>query len=93
MALQMLIGSSNMNPDTFQGSFREFGAQIFNKAIISKFEADLVRDWGDENKTMALEIEGRQLIIGGKTLSPAASDLVNSIGSQLLRIKDELEER
>ena len=54
----LLAGSSNLNPDTLQGSFRELGAQIFNRAEIETFESVFLRDWADDDATSPLVIDG-----------------------------------
>lgn len=89
----LLVGSSNMNPDTFQGSFREFGAQMFNQQQISKFERDFLGDWQDSSKTEPFDVAGRKLVVFGKELSEETSSLINSILGQILRVKDQLEFR
>lgn len=90
----MLIGSSNLNPDTLQGSFREFGAQIFDTNVITKFDAEFLKAWGDDSQTGPFfEGEKLQLSIGGKSVSPEISKLINDIGSAVLRAKDDLEKR
>ena len=89
----LLGGSSNINPDTLQGSFREFGAQIYDPAIISSFDERLLRDWDDEELTEYLEIDNMQLKIGGKLLLPEVSALINNIAAGLIRSKDDLEKR
>jgi phosphatidylserine/phosphatidylglycerophosphate/cardiolipin synthase-like enzyme len=89
----ILGGSSNLNPDTLQGSFREFGAQVFSTDEAVSFEADFLKDWADHKKTHAMDIENFRAKIGGKELSKEISALINSIGSALFRAKDRLERR
>jgi len=89
----LLGGSSNINPDTLQGSFREFGAQIFSKREISEYEKQFMIDWSDPQKVAEMDIENFQAHIGGKSFSKRISDLLNKIGSQLIRSKDHLEKR
>lgn len=90
----MLVGSANLNPDTLQGSFREFGAQIFDTREISKYEADFTKAWEDEAATGPFyEGDRLRLLIKGKQVSPEMSKLINDIGAKLLRSKDELEKR
>lgn len=89
----LLGGSSNLNPDTLQGSFREFGAQIFDKDQISKFEKSFVQAWEDKDQTSHLDIENFQAKIGNNLLSVELSALLNNFAAQLLRSKDHLEKR
>lgn len=89
----LLGGSSNLNPDTLQGSFREFGAQIYDKREIARFEANFLRDWNDGEKVADLDIENFQARVGGKLFSKDISALINNVISQLFRSKDKLERR
>lgn len=89
----LIGGSSNINPDTLQGSFREFGAQIFNKEEIQKFEKRFLIDWSDHEKVSEVDIENFQARIAGKSLSKRLSDFINKIAAQLIRSKDALEKR
>ncbi|WP_415064313.1 phospholipase D-like domain-containing protein [Bdellovibrio sp.] len=90
----LLVGSSNLNPDTLQGSFREFGAQIFDTAEIQKFEKSFVEDWNDDSKVGPFfEGEKLRLSVGGKTLSPEMSRILNDIGATVIRAKDDIEKR
>lgn len=88
-----LGGSSNTNPDTFQGSFREFGAQIFEREEIQEWDKRFLRSWYDLSKTESFNIENFQINIGGKTLSPPESALLNDFGATLYRSKDGIEKR
>ena len=90
---QLLTGSSNLNPDSLQGTFREFGVQIFNPDQIKNFEAEFLSTWEDPDKIMELDIENYQAIIGGHKMSKSFSKLINGIASLLLRTKDDLEGR
>lgn len=89
----LLGGSSNINPDTLQGSFREFGAQVFSFSEGNQFDQRFLSDWNDPEKVSVLDIENFQAKIGGKILSKKTSDLINDIAAQLLRSKDLLEKR
>lgn len=90
----LLGGSSNLNPDTLQGSFREFGAQIFSQKEIAEFEQQFLKDWSDP-EAVGPVYEGNelQLEVGGKKLSPSLSRFINDLGSTVLRAKDRLERR
>ncbi len=89
----ILGGSSNLNPDTLQGSFREFGAQVFDAQEGILFDQRFLKDWHDPEKTMLVDIENFQAKIGGKELSKKTSRLINDIAAQLLRSKDLIEKR
>lgn len=89
----ILGGSSNINPDTLQGSFREFGAQVFSTKESTEFDERFLKDWNDSEKTVVFDIENFQAKIGGKTLSKSTSSLINDIAAQLLRSKDLIEKR
>lgn len=90
----MLVGSSNLNPDTLQGSFREFGAQIFDQKVIGGFEEEFTQAWGDDKQVGPFyETERLQLQLSGKTLSPEVSKIINDLGATLLRAKDDIEKR
>ncbi len=89
----LLGGSSNLNPDTLQGSFREFGAQLFDQQVISKFERNFLTDWNDSSKVEAIDVENIQLKIGSKLFSKETSVIINGVLSHILRSKDDLEER
>lgn len=90
----LLGGSSNLNPDTLQGSFREFGAQIFSKNEISNFEDNFLKSWNNPNEVGSF-YEGKeiQLEVAGKKLSPSLSRFINDLGATVLRAKDRLERR
>ncbi len=89
----LMTGSSNLNPDSLQGTFREFGVQIFNQDQIKHFEADFLSTWEDPDKIMELDIENYQAIMAGHKMSKGFSGLINGIASMLLRAKDDLEGR
>jgi phosphatidylserine/phosphatidylglycerophosphate/cardiolipin synthase-like enzyme len=89
----VLGGSSNINPDTLQGSFREFGAQVFDKKEVLSFDARFSKDWKDAEKMEKLDIENFEANVLGKHLDKKTSSLLNSILSKILRAKDELEKR
>ena len=89
---ELLVGSSNLNPDTLQGSFREFGAQVFDRGAIGSFEKYFLADWVSD-RTMALDMENLKLNIGGSELSVELSALLNDLGAILLRSKDAIEKK
>lgn len=89
----LLGGSSNINPDTLQGSFREFGAQLYSRSQGLMFDQRFLKAWNDPEEVEILDIENFQAKIGGKTLSEKTSDLINDIAAQLLRSKDLIEKR
>lgn len=90
----ILGGSSNLNPDTLQGSFREFGAQIYDTKVIATFEKEFQAAWQDNVQTGPFfEGERLQLKVLGKVLSPDESSLLNNLGSTIFRGKDDLEKR
>jgi len=91
--ISILGGSSNINPDTLQGSFREFGAQIWSKQEVSKFEARFLQSWKNNKETEILDIENFEVKIGEKKLSKRISALINGLGSFLYSNKDKLERR
>ncbi len=88
--IMLLGGSSNINPDTLQGSFREFGAQIFDQKEIAKFEKDFLADW-DSNKTLDCNIDAFKFKLGEKELPLALSAAINDFAATLIRSKDHLE--
>jgi phosphatidylserine/phosphatidylglycerophosphate/cardiolipin synthase-like enzyme len=89
----LLGGSSNLNPDTLQGSFREFGAQIYATDVISRFETNFLDAWSDDELTMDSEIEHFQLKLGEKLFDVQTSHIINKFVSLLYRSKDFLEKR
>ncbi|MNJ91316.1 cardiolipin synthetase [compost metagenome] len=90
----LLVGSSNLNPDTLQGSFREFGAQIYDTKVIAGFESKFAKDWNDKEQTGPFyEGDRLQLKVMGRTLSPEQSALLNNIGAAIFRSKDDIEKR
>ncbi|MEK2690221.1 phospholipase D-like domain-containing protein [Bdellovibrio sp. GT3] len=89
----MMIGSSNLNPDTLQGSFREFGAQIFDTKEISRFEQEFLAAWNDKSQTGPF-FEGQlQLKVLGQGLTVEQSKLLNDLGAAIFRAKDDIEKR
>ncbi|KYG66383.1 hypothetical protein AZI86_04835 [Bdellovibrio bacteriovorus] len=90
----LLGGSSNLNPDTLQGSFREFGAQIFDVAAIGTFEKEFEQDWKDSSKTenFFAGAAGKVKLMGME-LSPDVVRALNNLASSLVRAKDDLEKR
>lgn len=89
----LLGGSSNINPDTLQGSFREFGAQVYAPLQVQAFEERFLAAWDDPKQTMLLNVKDFQLTLKGETLSKSLSRLINGIAATLFRNKDALEER
>ncbi|OFZ21530.1 MAG: hypothetical protein A2202_08885 [Bdellovibrionales bacterium RIFOXYA1_FULL_36_14] len=89
----LLGGSSNLNPDTLQGSFREFGAQIFDKQQIELFEQKFLSDWDTSDATADFDIENFQVTMGGAFLDLELSALINDLGAAIFRNKDRLEKR
>jgi phosphatidylserine/phosphatidylglycerophosphate/cardiolipin synthase-like enzyme len=89
----LLGGSSNLNPDTLQGAFREFGAQLFDRRQISTFEGKFLAAWNDPNQTKPIQIDSYKMPLKGKVLSVEGSALINDFASTLIRSKDELEKR
>lgn len=89
----LLTGSSNLNPDTLQGSFREFGVQLFTTSEIKRFETEFLEDWKDPEKVVELDILNFQAILGGHKMSKEFSRLINGVAAMLLRAKDDLEGR
>ncbi|WP_413586630.1 phospholipase D-like domain-containing protein [Bdellovibrio sp. HCB274] len=89
----MMVGSSNLNPDTLQGSFREFGAQIFDTREIGRFEAEFMNAWNDNQQTGPF-FEGQlKLKVLGQELSVEQSKLLNDLGAAIFRAKDAIEKR
>lgn len=89
----LLGGSSNLNPDTLQGSFREFGAQIFDREQIARFERAFLRDWDDSSRTMEMSMQGWRFALKNKAFSERTSALINAGVGTLIRSKDLIEER
>jgi len=89
----LIGGSSNLNPDTLQGSFREFGAQIFDKNDIKKFERDFLDDWADNRKTKDFNINSFKMRLKDKELPLGISALINNLGATIIRSKDQLENK
>ena len=103
----LLGGSSNLNPDTLQGSFREFGAQIFDAAEIAGFEEQFFDAWNDDELSSPVRLDDKgvltkdehghmkpfSLSLGGMKLSEEQSALINDLGAWIFRSKDSLEER
>lgn len=89
----LLGGSSNLNPDTLQGSFREFGAQIYSTEEIKTFEDNFIADWNSPEKVESLDIENFQAKVAGKTLPISMSALINDLAAMILRAKDRIERR
>ncbi|WP_413561560.1 phospholipase D-like domain-containing protein [Bdellovibrio sp. HCB209] len=89
----MMVGSSNLNPDTLQGSFREFGAQIFDTQVIAGFEKEFMSAWNDKAQTGPF-FEGQlKLKVLGQELSVEQSRLLNDLGAAIFRAKDDIEQR
>ncbi|MCR9203148.1 MAG: phospholipase D-like domain-containing protein [Halobacteriovoraceae bacterium] len=88
----LLGGSSNLNPDSLQGSFREFGAQVYSHRLTSTFNRKFLKAWKNPKVTQILDIKNFKAKIGGRTISSATSNLINKMGALLLRSKKSLEE-
>jgi phosphatidylserine/phosphatidylglycerophosphate/cardiolipin synthase-like enzyme len=88
-----LGGSSDITPNSLQGSSREFGAQVFSRKIAKSFERRFIQDWNNPDKVLIMDIENFRAKLDGKTLSKENSNLINKILSLLLRSKDQLEGR
>lgn len=91
--ISVLGGSSNINPDTLQGSFREFGAQIFDKNEVESFENRFKKDWNDSEKMEILDIENFEAHALGFSFGKKSSAIINGIGSMVYRSKDKIEKR
>ncbi|OUR96298.1 hypothetical protein A9Q84_08040 [Halobacteriovorax marinus] len=91
--LVLLGGSSNLNPETLQGSFREFGAQIYDERAIRSFETNFLVSWNDRSQTMDLDVENFEARIGKDSISKDISSLINAIATKILKAKDQLERR
>ena len=103
----LLGGSSNLNPDTLQGSFREFGAQIFDIKEIAEFEEQFFSAWNDDELSSPVYLDEKgvltkdehghpepfALALAGKKLSARQSALINDLGAWIFRSKDALEDR
>lgn len=87
----LLGGTSNINPDSLQGSFREFGAQVFSRKLASEFNRRFIKAWKDPKKTQNMDVENFRATIGSKVLSKKTSNLINKIGATLLRSKKQIE--
>lgn len=91
--ITVLGGSSNINPDTLQGSFREFGAQIFDKGEVLSFEKRFKRDWNDSEKMEIFDIENFEANIQGVAFGKRSSAIINAVGSMVYKSKDGIEKR
>ncbi|EQC45643.1 phosphatidylserine/phosphatidylglycerophosphate/cardiolipin synthase family protein [Bacteriovorax sp. Seq25_V] len=89
----VLGGSSNINPDTLQGSFREFGAQVYDIKEVKSFDKRFLADWKDAEKMEKLDIENFEANILGKLFDKRTSALLNSVAAMFFRAKAELEKR
>ena len=63
-----MVGSSNINPDTLQGSFREIGAVVYDVTEARKFENDFKRDWSDKEQSHLMNIESYLSLTGNLIL-------------------------
>ncbi len=90
---RLLIGSSNLNPDTLQGSFRELGAEVFSTQIARDYELKFLATWADHETTLEMDIENFQIEVKGKKFSKDFSTLVNDIAAFLIRSKDRIEKK
>lgn len=91
--ITVLGGSSNINPDTLQGSFREFGAQIFDKGEVLSFEKRFKRDWNDSEKMELFDIENFEANVQGVAFRKRSSAIINGVGSMVYKSKDGIEKR
>lgn len=89
----VLGGSSNINPDTLQGSFREFGAEVYDVNEVRSFDKRFLADWNNPEKMERLDIENFEAKVLGKDFDKRTSALINSFVSMLFRAKDRIEKR
>jgi phosphatidylserine/phosphatidylglycerophosphate/cardiolipin synthase-like enzyme len=89
----ILGGSANITPDTLQGNYRQFGAQIWSKKEASKFDERFLNAFNNKNETLILDIENFEAKIGNKKLSKRISAIINGLGAFLFGNKDKLERR
>ena len=103
----LLGGSSNLNPDTLQGSFREFGAQIFDTNEIAEFEEQFFDGWNNDELSSPVYLDEKGILtkdehgdmkpftlaLAGIKLSEEQSALINDLGAWIFRSKDALEGR
>ncbi len=92
-AKRVIFGSSNINPDTLQGSFRELGAEIFSPTLARSYDIKFQSTWSDPNKCMELDIENFRLKVADKDYSKSFSALINDIAAFLIRSKDKIEKK
>lgn len=90
---RIIFGSSNLNPDTLQGSFRELGAEVFSSTLARSYEIKFQSTWSDPKKCMDLDIENFRLEIEDKKYSKSFSALINDIAAFLIRSKDKIERK
>lgn len=89
----LIVGSSNLNPDTLQGSFRELGAVLYNKDETKKFERDFQKAWANRAETQKMNIEEFRFKLGDNFLSKLWSSFINDFAGTILRSKDDIERR
>ncbi|MBK22468.1 MAG: hypothetical protein CME70_00570 [Halobacteriovorax sp.] len=89
----LMVGSSNLNPDTLQGSFRELGAVVYSPKEARKFEIDFKKDWDDKTQVEYMNIEDYQMKIGENLIDTIWSGIINDLAGTLMRSKDSIERR
>jgi phosphatidylserine/phosphatidylglycerophosphate/cardiolipin synthase-like enzyme len=89
----LIVGSSNLNPDTLQGSFRELGAVVYNKDETKKFDLEFEKSWSDRSETQKMNIEEFRFKLGGTFLNKLWSTFINDFAGTILRSKDDIERR
>ena len=89
----LIVGSSNLNPDTLQGSFRELGAVVYNKDETKKFDLEFEKSWSDRSETQKMNIEEFRFKLGDTFLNKLWSTFINDFAGTILRSKDDIERR
>ncbi len=90
---RIIFGSSNINPDTLQGSFRELGAEVFSPTLARNYEIKFQATWSSPEKTLELDIENFRFGVENKKYSKGFSALINDIAAFLIRSKDKIEKK
>jgi phosphatidylserine/phosphatidylglycerophosphate/cardiolipin synthase-like enzyme len=85
-----LTGSSNISPYSNEGHSREMNVQIYSDQQIKRYESQFLKEWNDDKKTLIVDVENFQAIIGGKSLSKPYSSLINNMAAMIIRNKKNL---
>jgi phosphatidylserine/phosphatidylglycerophosphate/cardiolipin synthase-like enzyme len=89
----LILGSTNLSPDSLEGNFRELGAVVYDSREAKRFEREFEMSWANKKDVQKMNIEDFRFKLGDSFLSKLWSTFINDFAGTILRSKDEIEKR